>query len=203
MRRYLSISIFVSLVFALNVEDVLSKVKTRYDSISTMEGTFSETASGEVQFKGKFYLKRPDLMRLEVSTPESQLLVYDGKVLWIYMKGEDVVYKAEFTNQLPFPSPFAILKNYKRRYEIENLPDQGDGLVWIRLIPKSEEVFPMPISLGIDPESYLIKKLAGDGQGFELSDVIHNKKLSSKLFSFTPPKGAEVIETPPEPPGEP
>lgn len=213
MKRYLIAFLLVGMAFALDVEHILSRVKAKYDSISTMQGTFSQITSikgvGESpKFKGKFYLAKPDLLRLEILAPESQVFVYDGKNLWTYIKGINTVYKTEFTNQTPFFSPFAILKDYKNRYKVDSLPEEKDGLVWIKLSPKTPELFPMPIFLGIDLKTYYIKELgavdpAGNRQSFKLSKVIYNKKLSSKLFSFTPPKGAEVIEETPQPPGGP
>ncbi len=212
MKRYLIAFLIMGIASALDVDHILARVKAKYDSISTMQGRFSQITSvkgvGEsARFEGRFYLKRPDLLRLEILTPESQLFVYDGKNLWTYIKGINTVYKTEFTNQTPFFSPFTILKDYKERYRVDSLPEEEGGLVWIKLIPKTPEPLPIPISLGIDLRTYYIKGLgavdpAGNRQSFKLSNVIYNKKLSPKLFSFTPPEGAEVIEESPHIPSE-
>ena len=68
----------------------LSFIQQRYQSISSFTGEFVQTSirndedSIPVVAEGKVSFLRPGKMRWEYETPEEQLLVTDGKTVWLY-----------------------------------------------------------------------------------------------------------------------
>lgn len=186
--------------------ELLEKVKERYSTVSTIKGNFFQQtcikASGFCQeFSGKFYIKRLNLFRLEVTWPEPQLIVSDGTTLWTYLKDSKKVYKTDVTKSQTVFSPFELLLNYQTRYSYQLLPEE-DNLSVVRLIPKIESPLINELRLSIVPNNWTIKKFtvidaAGNEMVFTLSKVKYDKKFSDEFFTFAPPPGVEVIASTP------
>ncbi|MBI3080536.1 MAG: outer membrane lipoprotein carrier protein LolA [candidate division NC10 bacterium] len=69
--------------------DVVGRIEARYQALSTLQGRYLQTATLQVagqteRAAGKFFLKRPAMMRWEQESPEPRLLVTDGTTLWTY-----------------------------------------------------------------------------------------------------------------------
>jgi outer membrane lipoprotein carrier protein len=186
--------------------DLLSKVNERYQTISTIQGNFTQQtcvkASGFCQeFRGQFYIKRLNLFRLDVTWPESQLIVSDGAILWTYVESAKKVYKADVTKSQTVFSPFELLQNYEARYEYRLLPEE-ENLYVLRLVPKLQSPLINDLRLLIDPSSFSIKKFKIiDGMEnemvFSLSKIKYNRQITNDFFTFTPPPGVEVMTSTP------
>ncbi len=206
MHAMVSLFLLLTVSQPQSGEELLAKVSDRYSAISTIKGNFSQQtcikASGLCQeFSGKFYIKRLNLFRLEVTSPESQLIVSDGTILWTYLKKDKKAYKADVTKSQTVFSPFELLLNYQARYSIQLLP-ADDGQFVVRLLLKVQSPLIGEIRLMVSADDYTIKKFTvldtmGNEMVFTLSRVKYNQKLSSGFFSFTPPVGVEIITTTP------
>ncbi len=65
---------------ALSAEDraTLARAQTYLQSLTSAQGTFSETGSGGQRRQGRFWLQRPGKMRFEYTSPAGLLVVSDG-----------------------------------------------------------------------------------------------------------------------------
>ena len=168
----------------------------------TVEATFTQEVVSEqgqiIQTAlGKFYLKRPGKFRWEYTSPTPQLIVGDGKKLWVYDKDlEQVTVKP--IKQALGSSPAAILM---RKHDLnddylvlERSP--REGMLWVDLRPKKKGGDFKRILIGLDNIGVQAMDLYdqfGQITMIRFQESTYNKPLKDSLFRFTPPPGADVI----------
>ena len=156
------------------------------------KGKRKETASGRVA------LSAPRLFRWEYLKPYPQLIVADGKKVWVYdpdLKQVSVRPQgAEEQN-----SPLAALIDPKRLDRDFNVKDAGTqgGLDWLELTPKQGEAAGFQNArLGFDKAGLsrmLILDALGQRTEISFSGWKRNPAFTAKTFRFTPPKGVDVV----------
>ena len=156
------------------------------------KGKRKETSSGRVA------LSAPRLFRWEYLKPYPQLIVADGKKVWVYdpdLKQVSVRPQgAEEQN-----SPLAALIDPQRLDRDFNVKDAGskDGLEWLELTPKQDENAGFQNArLGFDKHGLSrMQILDALGQRTEISfsSWKRNPAFTAKTFHFTPPKGVDVV----------
>ena len=92
MKKFFSIFIFC-LIFS-SVAFAQTEIQTAqvfFQSISEYYGTITDyeadidITAGKSQMKGKVSFKRPDMLRIDFSEPENQVIVFNGERLVIYL----------------------------------------------------------------------------------------------------------------------
>lgn len=156
------------------------------------KGKRKESSSGRVA------LSAPRLFRWEYLKPYPQLIVADGKKIWVYdpdLKQASVRPQgAEEQN-----SPLAALIDPQRLDRDFNVADAGtkDGLDWLELTPKQDENAGFQNArLGFDSNGLArmqILDALGQRTDIRFSGWKRNPSFSAKTFRFTPPKGADVV----------
>lgn len=182
-------------------DPVLRKVRTRYRTISAMTAKVTEimcsAATGTCKrFQGTAEMKRPSRLRLEITVPEKQLVVCDGKTLTMYLEKEKQAYRfdmAKSDQMLTMLNPLdGLLDGEVVRSET------GDGCHRLTLaVPKFKEYF-SEITLTVDAKSLLITGIAatdaaGNSAEYEFTDIKTNAKVKDSRFTFTPPKGVTIM----------
>ena len=168
----------------------------------TLEATFTqEVVSEQGQIMrtaiGKFYLKRPGKFRWEYQSPNPQLIVGDGKKLWVYDKDlEQVTVKP--MKQALGSSPAGILMRQRDLNDdfivLERSP--REGMLWVDLRPKKKNSDFKRILIGLDDIGVQAMDLYdqfGQITMIRFQESSYNKALKGSLFKFTPPPGADVI----------
>ncbi len=160
--------------------------------VQDKNGKRMQQASGTMQFV------RPGKFRWEYRKPYEQLIVGDGKKFWMY----DVDLNQATVKKLDAAlgnSPAALLSGSN---EIESgfvLKDieARDGLEWLQAVPKSSESTFEKILMAFNAKSELVVMELHDAFGhrtvLHFTELKSNPALSSKLFQFAPPKGADVL----------
>ncbi|NOT89803.1 MAG: outer membrane lipoprotein chaperone LolA [Lysobacter sp.] len=156
------------------------------------KGKRKESSSGRVA------LSAPRLFRWEYLKPYPQLIVADGKKVWVYdpdLKQASVRPQgAEEQN-----SPLAALIDPQRLDRDFNVKDAGpkDGLEWLELTPKQDENAGFQNArLGFDKNGLArmqILDALGQRTDIRFTGWKRNPAFSAKTFRFTPPKGADVV----------
>jgi outer membrane lipoprotein carrier protein len=156
------------------------------------KGKRKETSSGRVA------LSAPRLFRWEYLKPYPQLIVADGKKVWVYDPDlKQVSVRAQGAEEQN--SPLAALIDPQRLDRDFNVKDAGlkDGLEWLELTPKQDDNAGFQNArLGFDKRGLArMQILDALGQRTEISFTgwKRNPTLSAKTFRFTPPKGADVV----------
>jgi outer membrane lipoprotein carrier protein len=150
-----------------------------------------QQATGTMQFS------RPGKFRWEYEKPYEQTIVGDGSRLWIYDKDLNQVTVRKLDSALG-ASPAALLagsNEIEQNYTLANLGNQ-EGLDWLEAVPKTRDTAFERIRLGFSKSGLQAMELRdqfGQVTVIRFADLERNPKLSPGTFTFTPPKGADVI----------
>jgi outer membrane lipoprotein carrier protein len=157
------------------------------------KGKVKETTSGRVA------LSAPRQFRWEYIKPHEQLIIADGKNVWVYEKDLEQATKrpqgAEEQN-----SPLTALINPKlldQQYDVSEEAAARDGLQWLSLSPKREtETSFQYAALGFNAQGLArmeVVDAVGQRTVINFSGWKRNPGFAAGTFSFAPPKGTDVI----------
>ncbi len=181
--------------------DVTADFQSLLSGLQNMRGDFTQTVTnrnGKTQVStGSFAIQRPGKFRWNYHKPYEQLIVCDGKEIWLFDPDLDQVTVKSMDKGLD-ASPAALLSGdnqISKRYTIKALPAR-EGLNWVDATPKQKDSNFNRIRLGFSGNE--IRKM-------ELEDYFNqttrvdlkiqgvNGKVDAGLFQFTPPKGADIV----------
>jgi outer membrane lipoprotein carrier protein len=160
-------------------------------TVVAKDGRVTQTASGE------FLLERPGKFRWTVAKPYKQLLVGDGQRVWVYDEDLNQVIVRRIGDALG-STPAALLSGNQdvlKAFTWIDLP-ASDGLEWLSATPISQETTFAQIRLGFDVRGLAALELYdafGQKSVVRFTGFERNPKLAPASFTFTPPKGADVI----------
>jgi outer membrane lipoprotein carrier protein len=160
-------------------------------TVAGKDGRAAQTASGE------FLLERPGKFRWTVQKPYKQLLVGDGQRVWIFDEDLNQVIVRKVGEALG-STPAALLagsQDVEKAFTWKDLPASG-GLEWLSATPISKETTFAEIRLGFDARGLAALELLdafGQKSVVRFTSFERNPKLAPSSFTFTPPKGADVI----------
>ena len=113
-------ALFSASLFAQNITTASAYFKTiseYYGSIKDYEVDFEIKVDKE-ESAGKLSYKAPDLVRMDYTNPEEQVIVFNGDMLTIYLPGshailqQDVSTSGNNANSLATPQGLALLSRY-------------------------------------------------------------------------------------------
>jgi len=205
MSRFLSsaawaVALFAC-VFAVHAASV-DKLKAFVERTRSASASFTQTVldrSGKIvqESKGSLQFSRPGKFRWTYLAPYEQLIVGDGTQLWIYDKDLNQVTERKLDDALG-ASPAALLAGdnaIERNFELKSAGEK-DGIDWLEATPKSADTTFERIRMGFrgaDLDTMELKDQFGQLTVIRFAGLKRNPGLSPELFTFTPPKGADVI----------
>jgi len=147
---------------------------------------------------GTFAFARPGKFVWNYKKPYEQLLQADGKTLYIYDKDLSQVTERPLGNALG-ASPAAILFGSNDLDKNFTTKDGGtkDGADWVELIPKAQDTQFKRIGVGFKDgmlASMELDDVFGNVTLLTFQNIVKNPPMKADFFSFTPPKGADVIK---------
>jgi outer membrane lipoprotein carrier protein len=192
----------ISQLFALEASEILEKTIEKYRNMNSFYAEFEQVYCDEEagicqRFEGKTYYVKPNFFRMEIAQP-NQIYVGDSVSLWIYMPDEKRVVRQRL-EQMPFQiNPDALFANYEEEYDA-TVAEEGEDYYQILLTPKEEIGMYRKMTVQIRKKKFdimaiLVQDEAGAESKFEFTKMEINKKISKKLFEFSPPKGVQVDE---------
>lgn len=149
------------------------------------------------QSKGRLWIERPGKFRWNYETPYKQLIVSDGERLWIYDEDLQQVTVKPLDKAL-LDTPAMLLSGRGRLEDQFTIKDLGtqQNLEWAQLLPKRKDSGFEEVRLGFEQGKLKVFELR-DGFGqttrYTVRDVQENVPIEPARFSFTPPKGADVV----------
>ncbi len=182
--------------------DAQARLSTFVSQTKGLKAQFTQTVFDRngrktQESSGTLFFSRPGKFRWVYQKPYAQLLVGDGKRLWIYDEDLDQVTVRKLDLAIG-DSPAALLAGENDIEKRFNLKDAGnkDGLDWVEAAPKSKEGSFEMVRLGFKGDSLQAMELKdnfGQTTLLRFSNLERNPALGGSLFRFTPPKGADVI----------
>lgn len=153
----------------------------------------SNSSGKEIQQgSGKFYIKRPNLFRMDNQSPQQNYIISDGKNLWFYDPFVEQVTVNDLTKSIN-NTPFILLTGNDRTYwQYYAVKQQGDNFT---LTPTSDKSNIKQFTIRIDKDGMLknFSTIEKDGQvNLYILRNITNQNIQEQLFQFVVPKGVEV-----------
>lgn len=199
-----SLVAMVSLCFAETAQEVLEKLRSKFEAIDDAEMMFVQKAKYELanieqRANGKLYYKRGNKYRVEI---EGQTIVTDGKTVWSYSKPNNQVLIDHFKKDRHSLSPQNILTGAPNDYYAimvgkESLADHETFVV--KLVPKEDVSIVKSIKLWIDDSDWItwkaeVQDINGKQTDYQVNDIKTDLGLADSLFTYYIPKGVEVVD---------
>lgn len=151
---------------------------------------------------GNFEFQRPGKFKFNYTKPFEQVIVADGKTLWLYdVDLNQVTQRAQA--QALGSTPAAILtsatdlKTLQADFGLSNQP-ASNGLDWVLASPKVKGGQLKEVRIGFTPEGQLaaldIEDSFGQRSLMQFKGLQTQASLPAATFHFTAPKGADVIK---------
>jgi len=146
---------------------------------------------------GTFVFARPGKFIWTYQKPYEQLLQADGETLYIYDKDLNQVTTRKLGNALG-SSPAAILFGSNDLEKNFTLSEAGerDGAEWLSAVPKTKDTTFEQIGIGLKggvPVAMELKDQFGQVSVLKFANFQRNPALGAQQFSFSVPKGADVV----------
>jgi len=156
-------------------------------------GRVRESSSGRVA------LAAPRLFRWEYEKPYPQLIVADGKTVWVHDPDLDQVSRRP-QGGAEQDSPLAALIDPARLDRDFLVEDAGeaDGLQWLLLKPRQggDEAAFQSAKLGLSGQALVRMQIVdalGQRTEIRFSGWTRNPSFENGTFEFTPPAGVDVV----------
>ena len=210
MKKILTVllALFTTSLFAQSITTASAYFKTiseYYATLKDYEVEF-EIKVDKQESAGKLSFKAPDLLRLDYTNPEEQVICYNGDVLTIYLPDKDAVLQQSITDdigaeKLTTPQGLSLLSRYYTvAYETgqneEPLEDGSDEMVikFILTRKSAAEAFRY-INIAINAQTKLIRRMEavtpkGEVIVFNFLDYKLNQDISDQRFIYDAPSSA-------------
>jgi outer membrane lipoprotein carrier protein len=192
----------------------------RADAVQTLRDFVRDVKSGQAGFtqtvtaadgarrrdsSGRFEFQRPDRFRFAYEKPFEQLIVADGRKVWIWDADLNQASSRPYAQALG-ATPAALLAgvNLDTDFVLSNAPvgeaPRGEGLAalqWAVATPKVKDGAFQSMRVGFKGRELAAVEIVdsfGQRSLIRFVGFSANPSLASERFSFTPPAGADVIE---------
>lgn len=182
--------------------DANKRLQTFIGQTQSMSAQFSQTVYDRngrktQEASGSFQLQRPGKFRWAYQKPYEQLIVGDGKKVWIFDADLAQVTVRPFDRAVG-ESPAALLAGNNEIERHFQLKDAGrrDGLDWVEATPRSQEGSFEGVRIGFkgdDLHTVELKDRFGQTTLLRFGKLQRNPAFAADFFRFTPPKGVDVI----------
>ena len=207
--------IFIPLLMLFSVSVFAQSITTASAYFKTISEYYSTIQDYEVNFEikvdkqesaGRLSFKAPDLLRLDYTNPEEQVICYNGDTLTVYLSDSDAVLQQSITSEtgaeaLTTPQGLSLLSRYYTiAYETgqnaEPLDEDSDEMVikFVLYRKSAAEAF-RSISIAVSEQTKLIRRIEaitpkGEVILFDFYDYVLNPGITDQRFIYDPPSSA-------------
>lgn len=180
----------------------IARMHAFLESVQTLKSDFTQVVLDSnlkqvKQSSGTLLIKRPNRFRWDYTTPNKEIIVADGRRLWLYdVDLQQITVKP--LNDTLAASPAVLLagsNDVEKSFGVQELGEK-DGLVWVGLTPKVKDTDFESVKLGFKDQELQIMELKdnlGNLTRISFSHLQRGVAVEDKSFNFTPPPGADVI----------
>ena len=180
----------------------LDQLHAFLEGTQSAHGTFRQVVvkkdrSASQTSSGTFAFRRPGKFRWAYDKPFDQLIVGDGEKVWVYDRDLNQVMVRKLDAALG-ATPAALLAGDNALEKNFTLvaAGEGEGMEYVDATPKSSESQFTRIRIGFTdnlPRKMLLTDAFGQTTELAFADMRRNPALAPDLFTFTLPKGADVV----------
>lgn len=178
------------------------RIQQFFTDVKSLRADFEQTVTdgkGKIiqDAKGTFVLQRPGKFRWDYRAPYAQLIVADGRKLWIYDADLEQVTVKKLDSVLG-GTPAQLLSGARFPQQDFTVTPKGqrNGLDWIELTPKASEKDFEKVQLGFDQRDLRMMTITdnfGNTTHLKFNNLQRNPTIEASAFIFTPPKGVDVV----------
>ncbi|MGN6729187.1 MAG: outer membrane lipoprotein chaperone LolA [Rhodanobacteraceae bacterium] len=202
MRILLMLALLAGAGAAHGADTARAQLDAFAQNLHSLSGNFNQTvydANGRSSqtARGALALQAPRQFRWDTQAPYKQVIVADGKKVWIYdPELEQVTVRDQGTQEAH--SPLTVLTDLSQLDRDFKAGEQGerDGLQWLRLVSRAKDPQFEYADIGFAndaPRRMVFKDTLGNRTEIVFTDWQRNPKLPADTFIFTPPKGTDVV----------
>lgn len=205
IRRWICGALVACLPFGVWAADARTQLNAFVKQVHSATGTFEQGTldkQGKTQRpqQGEFSFERPGKFRWAVQKPYAQLIVSDGQFVFQYDPDLAQVTQRDARESIG-TSPAALLFGSGSLEEAFNLQSQPEraGLQWLRAVPKGADAGFAHVDIGFAaglPRQIELLDAFGQTTRIALSNMKSNPKIPAAQFTFTVPKGADLVRMP-------
>jgi len=183
-------------------QSVVTDFLKHLSQIQTMQAHYTQVVHAQSQqisqSQGEMWLAKPGKFRWSTQQPVSQLIVADGKKVWVYdIDLEQVTVRKQTTD---LHTGLGLLLNadaltLEKSFEITSR-QQADGVVY-ELRAKSAHAELKRLSFQFKANQLLAMELfdtLNQQTVVHFQHIVVNKALSEQQFKFIPPKGVDILD---------
>ena len=191
----------------LSAEQIADRIQTFYEKTRTFKAAFKQVYTAKAYAKtkegvGTVILEKPGKMSWRY-TNNGNRIVSDGKLIRVYEKENQQMYEQPL-DKSPYPAALAFLVgtgSLKQSFKLSKIdPATANFEGGLVLVGEPREATPayQKMVLFVDAATFQVRRvLLVDAQGnknrFDFTSTEVNKAPPPGEFSFTPPKGTQVV----------
>jgi outer membrane lipoprotein carrier protein len=160
-------------------------------TVTSPDGVKKKTSSGSFEFA------RPNRLRFAYKKPFEQIIVSDGKTVWLHDVDLNQVSIRGYDQALG-ATPAALLSGsgLEKDFDLSAQPPR-DGLDWVQAVPKAKGGNIELLQIGFKGKALAaleLKDAFGQRSLMQFGEVATNVPINEATFRLVPPKGADIVE---------
>lgn len=191
--------------YALEAALIINAMQARYEKISTVTASFNQEVStqtgGVLKSEGNFFFKKPGRMKWLYTSPEKDVVVSNGKTLWVFQPDlNQVIEKPMEAGAGALVMAFLSgLGELKYEFEITLAPVKDDASNHVlNLEPKKTHPGIKHMVMELDKKTLIVIKTVvedhlGNTTAITFSRLKTDVPIKDSFFEYRPPKGATVV----------
>ncbi len=194
--------------FSLTAEDVALRAERKLHSLQSIQANFdqiyySASMSTPLRERGKFYFKKPELMKWVYVDPEEKIFLYKDGVFQWYVPEDNELIRGALSKEQHEAEILTIISGQKRLsdtyiIEFSSFPSERTEAWQLKLTSKEEGEYSY-ILLELDKKSWLILRAiffdwAGNKTEYKFTKIKTDVRFSKDMFELKVPPDVEIIE---------
>jgi len=184
---------------AQSADVIVKKIQTKFSAVEDLKANFtqkiiSELNESPITLSGKFYFKKVEKIRIEVS---GRNIISDGITIWNHDQKNNKVIISTYDSDYTSFSLNEIINSYPKLCDNEIVEEQS-GISVIRLTPNEDQLNFKSALISINKSNMITKVEITDFNNmkfiFTLDSIEINNNLSNQFFSYESSEGAEIID---------
>lgn len=184
--------------------DGLSSLRQFVSEVKSGRATFTQTVTApdgkrKKSTSGSFEFQRPNQFRFQYDKPAEQLIVADGRQVWIYDPDLAQASVRDMSQALG-ATPVSLLAgaDMSKDFQLASQPS-AQGVDWVLATPRRSDSGLQQLRLGFRGRELAALEIVdafGQRSVMQFSQVQVNASLPADRFRFDPPAGTDVVRQP-------
>ena len=190
----------------LSLNEIMDGIENRY-AAKGFSANFSQESTIKAMditdtASGNLFIKPPGMMRWEYEKPNQQLIITDGKRLWVYRQDDNQVMVGTapyFFGNGKGGGFLSDMKIIREKFNIA-LDDKSNGKYYVLKLTPKEKAFDISlIYLSISINTFDIVQITtynlyNDETKIYLKNIEFKKHIDDSMFYFEIPEGADILQ---------